>query len=321
VKVLLTGATSLLGRRTAEQLAARGDEVTIFQRAASGLGMNEIRGDITSAEQVREAMRGQEAVMHLAAKVSVTGDWYEFERVNLGGTANVIRAAELEGVARIVYVSSPAVAHGGSALVGASAGVADPDATRGSYATSKAQAEVLALAASSGSMPIVAIRPHLVWGPGDTQLVGRIVDRARVGRLAFVGTGAALIDSTYVDNAADALVAALDRVPDLAGKAFVVSNAEPRTVHELVSRIVMAAGLTPPKRHVPTRVAFTGGLVAERVWDRSQRDDDPPMTSFLAEQLSTAHWFDQRATQDALHWQPAVSLAEGFERLAESFAE
>ena len=95
----------------------------------------------------------------------------------------------------------------------------------------------LALDATSDAMPVVAIRPHLVWGPGDTQLVGRIVERARQGRLALVGSGAALIDTTYVDNAADALVAAVDRAAELGGEAFVVSNGEPRTVHELVARI------------------------------------------------------------------------------------
>jgi len=126
-------------------------------------------------------------------------------------------------------------------------------------------AEELALAASSQPMPIVAIRPHLVWGPGDTQLVGRIVDRARNRRLALVGSGAALIDSTYVDNAADALIAAVDRAADLGGRALVVSNGEPRTVHELVARIVAAAGVAWTPRHVPTAVAIGGGTIAEQI--------------------------------------------------------
>jgi nucleoside-diphosphate-sugar epimerase len=216
-------------------------------------------------------------------------------------------------------VSSPSVAHAGDALVGAGADPADPATTKGHYATSKAMAEVAALSASSSDLPIVAIRPHLVWGPGDTQLVGRIVERARSGRLALVGSGAALIDTTYVDNAADALVAAVDRASELGGEALVVSNGEPRTVTELVARILAAAGIEWSERHVPAAVAKGGGAVVERVWNTTGRVDDPPMTSFLAEQLSTAHWFDQRRTRDALGWQPAVSLAAGFDRLAESY--
>ena len=119
---------------------------------------------------------------------------------------------------RFVHVSSPSVAHYGQSLVGASAGRADPDRARGHYARSKAQAELIALAANSPPFPVVAIRPHLIWGPGDTQLVGRIVDRARAGRLAIVGSGASLIDTTYIDNAADALVAALDQCSGSWGK-------------------------------------------------------------------------------------------------------
>jgi 2-alkyl-3-oxoalkanoate reductase len=125
-----------------------------------------------------------------------------------------------------------------------------------------------------------------------------------------------LIDTTYVDNAADALVAALDRVGELAGRAFVVSNGEPRTVHELVTRIVAAAGVACTPRRVPVRLAIAGGSAIERLWDRTGRTDDPPMTGFLAEQLSTAHWFDQGATRAALGWEPTVTLAEGFDRLA-----
>ena len=163
----------------------------------------------------------------------------------------------------------------------------------------------------------MAIRPHLIWGPGDTQLVGRAVSRAREGRLAIVGSGTALVDTTYIDNAADALVAALDRAPSVGGRAFVVTNGQPRPVRELLSRFVMSAGLKPPRIKVPFQAARIGGRVVEEVWNRWGRVDDPPMTSFAAEQLATAHWFDQRETREALHWEPRVSLDEGFSRLAE----
>lgn len=321
MRVLVTGATSLIGRAAVERLVARGDDVTVLQRRPSGLaGVGEVLGAIDDRVVLGQACDGQDAVIHLAAKVGVTGTWGEYERANVHGTQRLLEAARGAGAGRFVHVSSPSVAHAGHALVGEGAGPADPTATRGHYATSKATAEVSALAASGADMPVVAIRPHLVWGPGDTQLVGRIVERARQGRLALVGSGTALIDTTYLDNAADALVAALDRAPQLGGRAFVVSNGEPRTVAELVGRIVGAAGIAWRTRRVPTAVAKAGGSVAERIWDRTGRTDDPPMTSFLAEQLSTAHWFDQRATRAALAWEPAVPLAEGFERLAAWYA-
>lgn len=322
MRVLVTGASSLIGRRIVERLVARGDSVTTLQRRPVGIaGTAEVFGSVSDEELLARACAGHEAVVHLAAKVGVTGGWDEYETTNVRGTERLVGAARAAGVARFVHVSSPSVAHAGHALVGAAAAPADPSATRGHYATSKAMAEVAALAASTDAMPVVAIRPHLAWGPGDTQLIGRIVERARQGRLALVGSGTALIDTTYIDNAADALVAALDRAPALGGQAFVVSNGEPRTVAELVARIVAAAGIDRIARRVPVAIAKAGGSVVERIWDRTGRTDDPPMTSFLAEQLSTAHWFDQRATRAALGWVPAVSLDDGFERLATWFRE
>lgn len=320
MRVLVTGATSLIGRHTVARLVARGDTVTTLQRSSAGddlaSGVHEVLGSVTNGEALDRACDGQDAVVHLAAKVGVTGGWDEYEAVNVHGTVELIESARRAGVRRFVHVSSPSVAHAGHALVGAGAERADPGGTRGHYATSKAIAELAALHASTPDLPVVAIRPHLVWGPGDTQLVGRIVERARQGRLALVGSGAALIDTTYVDNAADALVAALDRADGLGGRAFVVSNGEPRTVHELVTRIVESAGVPWSPRRVPARVAVAGGTLLERIWERTGRTDDPPMTGFLAEQLSTAHWFDQRTTRDALAWEPLVPLAEGFDRLA-----
>lgn len=320
MRVLVTGATSMIGRMVVERLVARGDTVTVIQRSEAGLGVYEINGSITDLAVVSAAAANQDAVIHLAAKVDIVGDWDDFVSVNVEGTATVLAAARAAGVSRFVYVSSPSVAHGGESLIGAVADPADPDATRGHYATSKAMAETLALAASDAEMSVVAIRPHLVIGVGDTQLVERVIDRAKQGRLPLIGSGLALIDTTWVDNAADALVAALDKAPELGGQALVVSNGEPRTVHELFARLTAAAGVEWSPRSVPRSVAIAAGTVVEQVWDRTSREDEPPMTAFSAEQLSTAHWFDQKRTREALDWSPTVSLAEGFERLTAHFA-
>jgi nucleoside-diphosphate-sugar epimerase len=305
----------------ARTVADDGAQVRVFQRGSSGLPFDEVRGDVADPGALARAVDGVDAVVHLAARVSVAGEWAAFARTNVDGTRLLLDAARSAGVGRVVFVSSPSVAHAGEPLVGAGAGPADPDRTRGHYSRSKAMAERLALAQDTPGFAVIAVRPHLVWGPGDTQLVGRIVERARSHRLALVDDGAALIDTTYVDNAADAIVAALHRADraDVRGRAFVVSNGEPRPVAEMVARICAAAGVPGPRRRVPFRVAFSAGLVAERMWAAAGREDDPPMTSFLAEQLATAHWFAQRDTRERLGWRPRVSLAEGFDRLAASY--
>lgn len=319
MRVLVTGASGLLGRGTALALQRDGHDVTVLQRRPSGLDLRERLGDISDVASVREAVRGMDAVVHLAAKVHVIGDWKEYLRINVDGTRGLLDAASAAGVGRFVQASSPSVAHAGASLVGAPAGHADPESARGDYARSKAMAERIALAANSGSMSVVAVRPHLVWGPGDTQLVGRIVSRARAGRLALVGAGTALVDTTYIDNAVDAFVAAVDRAPAVGGRAFVVTNGEPRAIAEIIIRICDAAGVPGPSRRVPFRLAWLAGAAVDTWWGWRGKDQDPPMTRFLAEQLATAHWFEQETTRSALGWAPQVSLEEGFARLARSF--
>ena len=322
MRVLVTGASGSYGRAVAAGLGARGDDVVTFQRRPAGIDrVDERLGDLTDPADVIRAVAGCDGVIHLAARVGIVGSYEDFHGPNVTGTELLLRAAQAAGVTRFVQVSSPSVAHAGEPLVGVGATPADPDGARGHYARTKAIAERTALAADAPGFAVIAIRPHLVWGPGDQQLIGRIVERARAGRLALIDDGTALIDTTYLDNAAAATIAALDRAEHGHGRAFVVSNGEPRTVAEIVARVCRAAGVAGPERHVPFRVAHAGGRVAEHLWEAFAPDAEPPMTGFLAEQLATAHWFDQRETRSVLAWRPAIGLDEGFERLAAAYAD
>ncbi|MGO4533570.1 NAD-dependent epimerase/dehydratase family protein [Leifsonia sp. 2MCAF36] len=316
MKVLVTGASGFLGGAVASALVARGDEVRTLQRRPSGVaGADDVRGDVTDAVRVRAAVEGVDAVVHLAAKVSLAGAVADFDRVNVGGTRIVLGEARAAGVRRIVHVSSPSVAHTGASLMGDPALPADPLHARGDYARTKAEGERLALAADAPGFAVVAVRPHLVWGPGDPQLVGRIVERARRRRLPLIGSGAALIDTTYIDNAVSALIAALDRAESVHGRSYVVTNGEPRPVAELLAGICLACGVPAPSWRVPAPVARTAGGVVEAVWRIRPGRDEPPMTRFLAEQLSTAHWFDQRRIRADFDWSPTVTIDEGLARL------
>lgn len=327
MRVLVTGTSSLIGAGVVSALATRGDEVVCFQRhpvAANDQrdAVFEQLGDIRDAAAVTAAAAGCDAIVHLAARVGVVGSFEDFRSVNVDGTRNVMSAARTHGIDRVVHVSSPSVAHGGEPIMGAGADAPLTGRTHGWYPETKALAEIDALAAADDVTGVVAVRPHLVWGPGDTQLVGRIIDRARAGRLALVGGGSALVDTTYVDNAITALVAALDAVAPGAvcsGRAYVIANGEPRTIRELVAGICAAADVPFAPRSVPRRLGVAAGAAVERMWP-VLRDDEPPLTRFLAEQLSTAHWFDPRPARDDLGWTPTVTIDEGLRRLAASFA-
>lgn len=322
MKVLVTGASGLLGTTTVRALRARGDEVTTLQRRPSTLAGPEVLGDVTDRSAVARAVAGQDAVLHLAAKVDIVGPYAEYARTNVEGTQVLVEASQRAQVPRLVHVSSPSVAHSGRSLSGVPAEPADPQQARGHYARTKAAAELIALAADGPDLAVLAVRPHLVWGPGDTQLVARLVQRARSGRLVVLGSGAALIDTTYVEDAAAALVAAVDVCgPTAHGEALVVSGGEPRPVVEILERVCRAAGVPPPRRHVPVRAGRWAGTAVDAVWSVTGRTDTPPMTRFLVDQLTTSHWFDQRRTRAVLRWRPSVGLDEGFVRLAHWYSD
>lgn len=334
-RILFTGASGLLGRESVLALLRAGYDVRVFQRGDSGIAallpdsvrprFEQVRGDITNAQAVDLAMTGVNGVVHAAAKVSVSGEWADYERINIEGTRTLLQAALNHSVSSFLYISSPSVAHAGAAIVGDGAGVASPEHARGNYARSKAAAELLALEANGTTLPgggvlrVGALRPHLMWGPGDTQLVERILERSAAGRLPLLSGGTGLIDTLYIDNAADAVVRGYQRLDAFAGQALVVTNGQPRTIAELLGGFCEAVGVPAPRFSVPAKVAALAGKVIERVWERLPKNvtagDEPPMTEFLAEQLSTAHWFDQRRTRELLQWEPSVSIEEGYERL------
>ena len=316
-RVLVTGASGWLGAAVARDLLAAGHEVRTLQRRPSGVeGAEDVLGSVTQPDAVERAVQTVDAVVHLAAKVSFAGAEADFVAVNIEGTRTLVRAAKRAGVHRFVFVSSPSVAHTGEAIMGEDAPPAQPERARGPYARTKAAAELVALGADAPGLAVVAVRPHIVWGPGDPQLVARVQQRAAAGRLPVVGSGAALVDSTYLDDAVSGIRAALDAAERVHGNAYVLTSGEPRPISELFAGFCAAAGVAPPSRRVPAGAAKAAGSLVEAVWRVRPGADEPPMTRFLAEQLSTAHWFDLRRTMRDLAWRPEVGVTEGLRRLA-----
>lgn len=313
-QVLVTGASGVLGSGVAQALTSAGAAVTVLQRSPAGIaGVHEVQGSITDPSAVAAAVSGVDSVIHIAAKVSVSGPLAEYEQVNVEGTRLLLEAAQDAGVQRWVHISSPSVAHSGSSIMGAGAEPANPTTARGHYAATKAAGELLALAADAPDFRVLALRPHLMWGPGDTQLTERIIDRAKQHRLPLLDGGTALVDTLFSVNAVEAIVAGLTAVDTVHGEALVLTNGQPRPIGEMIRRIAVAGGAQEPTLNLPSGLAKAAGSLIERFWDAEKRGDEPPITRFLAEQMSTAHWFDQRRTQDVLQWRPRISLEQGFE--------
>ena len=247
--------------------------------------------------------------IHLAAKVNVVGAWPDYLAANVDGTARSWPPPVPPGSRRFVQVSSPSVAHARPVAGGRPGRAGRSRARPRALQPQQGDGRAARPRRARPGFAVVAVRPHLVWGPGDTQLVG--ADRrarARAGRLALVGGGTALIDTTYVDNAAVALVAAArPRRDRRAASAYVVVERRAAPGRR-DPRLDLRGGrrTRAPASACPTAWPGPRAPPSTAVWARRGREDDPPITRFLAEQLATAHWFDQRRTREALHWAPTV---------------
>jgi 2-alkyl-3-oxoalkanoate reductase len=329
MRVLVTGGGGFLGQALCRGLVERGHEVTSFNRGhypeLELLGVRQLQGDLADPAAVAAAAAGQDAVFHNAAKAGAWGDYASYYRANVLGTRHVIDACRRHGVGRLVYTSTPSVTHRATHPV---AGGSADDVPYGSgfkapYAQTKLVAEQDVLAANDASLASVALRPRLIWGVGDNQLLPRLVERARAGRLRFVGDGDNLIDTTYVDNAAQAHFDALAHLAPgaaCAGRAYFISNGEPRTVREIVNGLLRAARAPEVDATIPFPAAYALGAACELAWRLFPLRGEPPMTRFLAEQLSTTHWYDMTPAARDFGYAPRISIDEGLARLARARA-
>ena len=324
-RAIVTGGGGFLGSWIARELVARGVETTSLSRAPhpelEALGVRHVQADLRDADALREAFRGHDTVFHAAAKAGVWGPSEEYGSINVDGTRNALEAARAAGALRFVHTSSPSVVFDGSDHVEAGPELPYPESFLAAYPRTKAEAERLALAANdtpSGDCRLAtcALRPHLIFGPGDPHLVPRLVDRARAGRLAVVGSRDNQVSLTYVENAALAHVeAALRLAPDAphAGRAYFVNQREPVRLWDWIDGLLDALSIPRPTKRVSPRVAYGAGALLEGVWRVLRLSGEPPMTRFVARQLATSHTYDLGPAERDFGYVERVSLEQANE--------
>lgn len=319
---LVTGASGFLGRQIVEQLLARGEVVRCFsRRRPEGVSTDVecVRGDVRDATAVHAACRGVDAVFHAAALTGVWGDARAFYETNVLGTQHVIDACRAHSVPRLIYTSSPSVVYDGRPHEGADESLPYPAAYLAAYPRTKALAEQAVLAANgSASLSTVALRPHLIFGPGDPHLLPRVVRRAAAGRLRRVGDGTNCVSVSCVENVALAHLQARDAlhaVSPCAGRAYFVNEPEPVNLWAFIDEVLRRAGLPPLRKSVSAGAAWRLGAVLETTFRLLRLSGEPPMTRFLASQLSTSHWYDTSAAQRDFGYAPQVTIEEELQRI------
>lgn len=327
MKVLVTGGGGFLGQGVCRQLVAAGHTVCAFNRnrhaVLDELKVEQRTGDIASLDSVLEATKDVDAIVHVAGKVGAWGKLEDFYETNVRGTDNVLAACELHEIRKLVFTSSGTVVHSGGDLEGIDESAPYARHFSSPYAQTKALAEQRVLAANGKDLATVALRPHIVWGPGDTTFLPRILKQARAGRLRLIGKANKKVDTTYVDNAAVAHVLALHKLDigsPIAGKKYFISQGEPITHEALINGWLRADGFPPATRRISLGMAQFLGTALETVYQTLRIQNEPPLTRFVVEQLTTSHWFNIDAARNDFGYVPTVTTAEGLARLSQFLA-
>ena len=322
MKALVTGGGGFLGLYLTEQLIGRGDTVRVFSRhrhpRLAELGAEWIGGDIRHAQAVGRACAGVEIVFHTAAVPGIWGPWKLFYETNTEGTRHVIDACRRHDVARLVYTSSPSVVFDGRPHENADESLPYAGRYLCHYPHTKALAERAVLEANGPALATCALRPHLLWGPRDNHLIPRLIARARSGRLRRVGDGTNRISMSYVENVAAAHVQAADALTQesaVAGQAYFINEPEPVNLWDWVNELLGRAGLPPVKKAISAGAAWRLGAVLEGIYRVLRLPGEPPMTRFLAAQLSTSHWYSVAKARRDFGYAPQVSVEQGLRRL------
>jgi nucleoside-diphosphate-sugar epimerase len=322
MKAFVTGGGGFVGSAIVRQLADKGIEVAVFGRNRypniEKLGVRQFQGDILDSDCLIRSMRGFDTVFHVAAKAGIWGPRHEFEQINITGTRNVLGASFVNGVKSLVYTSTPSVVFNRRDINGVDETSPYAERFLCDYASSKAAAEQMVLASNSDMLKTCAIRPHLVWGPGDPHLVPRLLERGKSRKLKIVGSGTNLVDISYIDNVAEAHVLAaknLDSHASAAGNAYFISQGEPVNLWNWINSLFARMDIPPVRKKIGVRSAYLLGVVLEGVFMWFCPDREPPMTRFLAEQLARSHWFSIARARHDLGYEPRISTSEGMERL------
>jgi len=326
MKALVTGGAGFLGRGICRRLVERGDVVLSVSRGSypelADQGIEHHAMDLSCGEQALvPLLESVDVVFHCAARAGVFGPQESYLAPNVDGTQAVYSAARQAKVRAFVHTSSPS-----ACFDGRDHRRADdlPLATHfmSAYPASKARAEKMLQRGLSDELPMTILRPHLMFGPGDPHLIPRLIEKARRRKLIPIRPQQAPMEVslTYIDNAVDAHLAAAQTLlrqgvqSPAHGRAYFIANSEPVDLWQWIAELLQALDLPTPKRRISATSARILGALLETLWKTLPLPGEPPLTPFVAAQLSTSHSYDMARAQKDLGFRESVSMAEATRR-------
>lgn len=325
IRVLITGGGGFVGRALSCRLVALGYLVSSFSRNSYSeleqLGVKQFQGDLANKYQVQKALENQDIVFHVAARAGFWGSDQEFYKTNVQGTRNIVNGCKKLGIKKLIYTSSASVVFQGQSIENGSADLPYPRKGQNAYARTKAQGEKLVLQGNSDTLMTLALRPHIIWGPGDQHLVPRLLKNAKSGKLRIIGSGKNKVDTVYIDNLIDAHVLALealDHQPACRGKAYFITNNEPVHLWELINRILEIHQMPVLKKKISYPIALTLARLSSSFYRIFLPKKEPLLQPYLVHELALSHWFDGSESHRDLGYSPRINMDQALQLFASS---
>jgi nucleoside-diphosphate-sugar epimerase len=281
-RAFVTGGSGFLGRHLLTALRERGYEVRALarlDRAADSVrksGAEPTRGSLDDEEVLRAGMDGCDLVIHLAARREDWGPLEEFLRVNVAGTEHVLAAAARAGVPRLLHLSTEAILAGKRPIVNADETFPRPPRSLGLYPYTKSLAEQRVLAANSPTLATVVVRPHWLWGKGDTSTLPVLAEAARRGQFVWIDGGRFNTTTCHVLNACEGVLLAAER--GRGGEVYFITDGAPISYREFVTQLLQTQGFEPGSRSLPRRLVEPVAWACEWLWRRCHLRGSPPLT-------------------------------------------
>ncbi|MDZ4785091.1 MAG: NAD-dependent epimerase/dehydratase family protein [bacterium] len=317
-KYLVTGGGGFLGKALCLKLKELGHEVISISRSdypeLHAAGVATICHDISKPwDKILEKLIAVNGVFHTASKVDMWGKYDDFYQTNFVGTKNVIDVCKKLTIKRLVYTSSPSVIADGSNTAGVDESYPYPSKYMAFYPATKALAEREVLNSNSTDLFTLALRPHLIWGPGDTHLVPMVLARARKNKLIRIGSGKNLVDTSFITDCVAAHInamQALDTNSNARGRPYFISQCEPVRLWGWIDQILKLNNVALVSKSLPAGVAKLVAGILETICNCLPNNPEPIFTRFLASQMSTDHYFNIDSAKRELGYKPEYSIEQ-----------
>jgi nucleoside-diphosphate-sugar epimerase len=320
MKTLITGATGFLGGALARRLHGLGWDVTALGRnprvlaALEAEGIRTIQADLADETAILSACKHQDIIFHSGALSTPWGRDEDFYSANVLGTRNIVRGCQDANVQRLVHVSTPSIYFRYEPRLNVKESDPLPAKPVNEYARTKLLAEAEVDRAHADGLAVVTIRPRAIFGPGDTTILPRLIQRLASGRLPVIGDGKNIADLSYVENVVDALLLCAESPKSTLGQKYNITNGEPVILWDMIRKVAETLGTPPPRGRIPYRIADTAAGLLEALYRLHPSQPEPPLTRYTVGVIANSATLDISAARRDLGYNPRIPVEEGFEK-------